>query len=148
MKKLILTLALLTGVLLSAQEMRPRMHKQKHSDLTAEQMAVLKTKRMALALDLTDSQQRQVQKLNLEQQELRKSRRAEMKARREGNDEKPVSTEERYEHELDRLNSMIAFKAQMKSILNQSQYEKWERMQMHRKKNSRSKRHGHRRMGR
>ena len=147
MKKLILTLTLLTGVLLTAQERRPQMHHHKHNDLTAEQRATLQTKHLTLVLDLTDSQQKQVQKLKLEQEELRQSKRAEMKERREANDEKRISTEERYEHEVERLDQMIAFKAEMKSILNQSQYEKWERMQHHKKKQSRSRKH-HRRMGR
>lgn len=147
MKKLILTLTLLSGVLLTAQEMRPRMHHQKHGDLTVEQRATLQTKHLALALDLTDNQQKQVQKLKLEQEEHRQSKRAEMKAKRSADDEKGISVEERYEHELERLDQMIAFKAEMKSILNQSQYEKWERMQLHKRKHSRGKKH-HRRMGR
>ena len=71
-----------------------------------------------------------------------------MQKKREANEEKRISSEERYEHELARLEEMIAFKAEMRSILNPSQYEKWERMQIHKKKQSRSKRHGHRRMGR
>ncbi len=147
MKKLILTLTLLSGVLLTAQERRPRMHHQQHNDLTAEQRATLQTKHLTLALDLTDSQQKKVQKLKLEQEELRQSKRAVMKAKREANDEKRISAEERYEHEVERLDHMIAFKAEMKSILNQSQYEKWERIQLHKKKKSRSRKHN-RRMGR
>ena len=147
MKKLILTLTLLTGVLLTAQEMRPRKHHHKQDDLTVEQRATLQTKRLALALDLTENQQKQVQKLKLEQEELRQSKRAEMKAKREANDEKGISKEERYKHELERLDHMISFKAEMKSILNQSQYEKWERMQHHKRKQTRSRKH-HRRMGR
>ena len=147
MKKLILTLTLLTGVLLTAQEMRPRMHHQKHDDLTIEQRATLQTKHLALALDLTENQQKQVQKLKLEQEELRQSKRAEMKEKRAAKDEKKISTEERYQHELERLDHMIAFKAEMKSILNQSQYEKWERLQHHKRKQNRTRKH-HRRMGR
>ncbi|MBT8321787.1 MAG: hypothetical protein KJO90_09015, partial [Eudoraea sp.] len=62
MKKLILTLTLLTGMLLTAQEMRPRMHHQNRGDLTAEQLATLQTKKLTLALDLTNTQQQEVQK--------------------------------------------------------------------------------------
>ena len=148
MKKLILTLMLLVGVLVTAQEKRPRMQHHKHADLTAEQLATLQTKRLALALDLTEAQQKKVQKLKLEQEELRQNRRAEMKEKQEADAEKGLSKEERYQAELVRLDHMIDFKAEMKSILNPAQYEKWERMQLHKKKRSRSKKHGHRRMGR
>lgn len=148
MKKLILTLTLLSGVLLTAQEMRPRMHHQRHADLSAEQLATLHTKRLALALDLTKAQQQEVQKLKLEQEELRQAKRAEMKEKREAEEGKKPSPEERYQMELERLDKMIAYKAKMKSVLNQTQYEKWERLQLHKKKRARSKKQGHRRMGR
>jgi len=148
MKKLILTLSLLSGVLLTAQEMRPRMHHQRHADLSAEQLATLHTKRLALALDLTKAQQQEVQKLKLEQEELRQAKRAEMKEKREAEEGKKPSPEERYQMELERLDKMIAYKAKMKSVLNQTQYEKWERLQLHKKKRARSKKQGHRRMGR
>ena len=102
---------------------------------------------MTLALDLTKAQQQVVQKLKLDQEELRQAKRAEMKKEREANEEKKHSSEGRYQMELERLDKMIAYKAKMKSVLNQSQYEKWERMQLHKKKHGRSKKQGHRRMG-
>jgi hypothetical protein len=144
MKKLILTLTLLAGMLLTAQERGPRMRHHKHADLTAEQLATLQTKRLTLALDLTAAQQKKVQKLKLEQEEVRQSRRAEMKEKREADTEKGISAEERYQLELARLDNRIAFKAEMKSILDPAQYEKWERMQHHQKMRSRSKKHAHR----
>ena len=148
MKKLILILTMFSGIWVSAQERRPHRQHMHRGELTTEQVATLQTKKLALALDLTESQQKTIQKIKFEQAELRESKRKEMKEKRESGSEKQFSSEERYERELERLEAQIAFKAKMKEVLNPAQYEKWERMQMHKKKQGHAKRHRHHRMGR
>ncbi len=97
-------------------------------DMTPEEMATLQTKKMTLALDLTDAQQKQMQALNLENAKKRKAAMEERKARKEKGDAKKPSSQERYAMKTERLDNMIAHKAEMKEILSQEQYEKWEKM--------------------
>ena len=99
-------------------------------DLTLEQMATLQTKRMTLALDLTDSQQKQIQSVNLENAAHRMEKMDEMKERRESGERKKLSTEERYSMQIAMLDRQIAQKAKMKQILNKDQYAKWEKLKL------------------
>lgn len=148
MKRLILAVVMLTGFLLTAQEGDRFRHKMGAKDLTPEQLATLKTKKLTLALDLTEAQQQAIQKLTLEQVQLHRSKRTEMQERRKDDPEARPSKEERYKHQLDRLDEMIAHKANMKEVLTETQFEKWERLSMHQKKQRSSKRRGHQHRGR
>lgn len=147
MKKLIFAVMMLTGVLVTAQHEGHRKHRGQMKDMTPEQIATLKTKQLTLALDLNESQQKEIQKLNLEQAELRKSQRSGREEKKAGETGSQPSKEERYEQHLARLDQMIAHKAKMKSVLSAEQYDKWEKMNVHRKKQHRSKRSGHHRRG-
>ncbi|OIQ28724.1 MAG: hypothetical protein BM564_08100 [Bacteroidetes bacterium MedPE-SWsnd-G2] len=94
-------------------------------DLTPQEMAELKTKKMTLHLDLTDSQQKEMMALNLE---LAKTQKAKMQAR-EKQDKKPeLSKEERLAKMNEKLDHQIATKKRVKNILDEEQFEKWERM--------------------
>ncbi len=108
--------------------------KNEQQNLTSEQRAELVSKKMALALDLTDGQQREVQKLALEQSKDRKDLQEKRKAKKE------LSETERFETKVARLDRKIAYKKKMKSILNEDQYKKWEREKDSKK---RGKRKGH-----
>lgn len=69
----------------------PKMRKGHKMDMTAEQMATLQTKHMTLALDLTEDQQNQIYKINLEKAQFGKEKWAEAKAARESGEwEKPL----------------------------------------------------------
>lgn len=103
-------------------------------DLSPEQVATLQTKRMTLALDLTQDQQTKIQAINLEQAKERKARMEERKAAREKGEAKKPTAEERYAMENERLDKMIALKTEMKEILSEEQYQKWQKMAHHRKK--------------
>ena len=131
MKKAILALCLMGVTSLMAQERGERNHRQALRDLSPEQVATLKTKKMTLALDLTEAQQEQVRSLHLENAKLRKSKMEEHKQRKENNNDKPT-IDERYAMQIERLDNQIAHKAEMKTILSAEQYEKWEKMQFHR----------------
>lgn len=132
MKKVLLIAIALIAIQVSAQERneRPKMERgprmDKFQDFSPEEMATLQTKKMTLQLDLNESQQKAVQKLNLENAKERKARMEAHKAKMQnGTMEKP-SKEERYKMMNDMLDHKIAMKAKMKQILNTDQYAKWE----------------------
>ena len=128
MKKLaILALALITFQA-NAQDKKEvkKERKEKMMQLEPQEMAELQTKKMTLHLDLTEAQQKKVMALNLEQA---KQRKAAMEKRKEAKEkgEKPTK-EERLAFENKKLDAQIENKKQMKSILNDEQYKKWETM--------------------
>lgn len=140
MKNLVIALILVCGVTAFAQENRrdrkergeaSKEMRAKMSDLTAEQQAELASKRMTLHLDLTEKQQVAVEKLELEKATQRK---AQFKNKK---DRKELSDTERFELKTKMLDEKIAYKKEMKSILTDDQYEKWEKG--HKGKNRRGK---------
>lgn len=100
------------------------------NEMTPEQTATLKTKKMTLALDLNDVQQKQIQTLNLENAETRKAAMEKRKAQKENGESTKPTSDERYAIENGRLDRMIDHKAEMKDILSPEQYAKWEKMAM------------------
>ncbi len=142
--KILVTIALLTGVMAFAQNGAHRGEKGKyHQDLTIEQLATLKTKKMTLALDLTTKQQKQIFEFNLANAEFRKEKMAERKSKKASGEHTRPSSEERYELENARLDRMIAQQQELKEILTEGQYDQWKKMQMHKyahvKKNRQSR---------
>lgn len=119
-------------------------HNQKElmKDLTAEEIAQLKTKRMTLQLDLTETQQSKMLALNLDLAKVHKARMAEREKNKDDKKSKP-SKEERLEKMNEKLDQQIATKKRIKSILNEQQFEKWERM-MAQKKQGRKQHQGKR----
>lgn len=98
--------------------------------MTPEQTATLKTKKMTLALDLNDAQQKQIQTLNLEKAKTRKAAMEKRKAQKENGESNSPTSDERYAIKNGRLDRMIDHKAKMKDILSPEQYGKWEKMAM------------------
>ncbi|SDF13945.1 hypothetical protein SAMN05421636_11314 [Pricia antarctica] len=96
--------------------------------MTPDQTATLRTKKMTLALDLTEVQQKQIQTLNLENAKTRESSMEKRKSIKENGESKKPTPEERYAMKNERLDRMIAQKAEMKDILSTEQYGKWEKM--------------------
>lgn len=125
MKKFIgfLVLALGISTLTVAQEHRKGHQGEK---MTAEQQTELAVKKMTLKLDLTPAQQQKIKPLLAKQIEEKRAMHAKRKAMKEAN-EKP-SSDERYKMTNSRLDKQIAFKAEMKQILNKEQYERFEKM--------------------
>lgn len=112
----------------------PRKEKQERTkqfqNLSAEDMATLKTNKMTLHLDLNEKQQKDIQKLNLENAIAMKTKMDVRKASKaNGNAQKP-SQKDRVKIMNERLDQKVAMKAKMKDILNPEQYEKWESAQM------------------
>lgn len=135
MRKIVATVALALAVVFTTQA-----QKEKRGDfekLSVIQKANLKVKKMALKLDLTTKQQNQIKPLLVEQIEKRKTKHEEFKKMKES--KKKLSADERYKMQSERLDDMIAFKANMKSILTPKQFEKFEKMSKHKAKKMKRK---------
>lgn len=120
---MLIAIAFLT---LNATAQDKKNKKGQFNDLTAEEVATLKTKKLTLELDLTESQQAAVKALTLEEATYRESQKTARAEKKQDEDAKKPTKEERYVMANERLDRQIAMKKQMKSILNAEQYEKWE----------------------
>jgi len=121
----------MVGLTAMAQRSENR-HRGEMKNLTPEQTATLQTKKMTLALDLSQEQQTKIQALNLEKAKDRKAKWEARKAAKESDDATKPTADERYAMQNARLDQMIAQKAEMKNILSADQYDKWQKM-AHRK---------------
>lgn len=142
MKAVFLALALMTGSLAFAQpgprgDRASKQESELLKDLSAEQIADLKTKQLTLALDLSAKQQQEVRALHLE---MAQEKKANPPKRRET---KPTP-EQAYEFMMARLDKQIEVKNSFKSILNKDQFEKWERVAMRKHANKRKQRNSRR----
>ncbi|NAY92233.1 hypothetical protein GTQ34_09905 [Muricauda sp. JGD-17] len=140
MKQLVVVLVVLTTIGAMGQRHEGRgMDKGFHHDLTPEQLATLKTKKLTLALDLTQAQQDEVMKLSLVEAENRKARREEIKGKKESGDWEEPTPEQRFEMENARLDRQIAQQQKMKQVLTEEQYEVWKKMRLHKSMHSKKK---------
>lgn len=133
MKKVLLVALAFIGLQVAAQEHKGenrRHHNKMMTNLSAEEIATLKTKKMTLLLDLNEAQQNKILEINLEKATKRKAMVANRKAQKENGSAQKPTEKERYAREIAKLDRMIAEKAQMKTILNKTQYEKWEQAKM------------------
>lgn len=133
MKKIVIILLALVTLQVTAQEkkkelqtegQRERMEAMK--DLTPEETATLRTKKMTLHLDLTEAQQQKIQAIHLEEAKIRKAKMEERKTMKESGEKRAFTKEDKVKMMNDRLDHQIAMKQKMKSILNAEQYAKWE----------------------
>ncbi|PNW29835.1 hypothetical protein [Formosa algae] len=97
--------------------------RMQRADFTPEQQATLQTKKMTLDLDLSESQQKEVYTLNLNQAKERLANREAFKEAKDAG-QKPTE-QERYDNMIARLDSQIFMKNKMKSILKSEQYAMW-----------------------
>ena len=131
MKKLILIAVALITVSATAQEdkrernERPRGDRMERTDflkdLSPDEIATLQTKRMALQLDLTEAQQKEIHAIHLEQAKVRKT---DMETRKKLNEK---DKDIRFKRANDQLDTKLSAKSKFKKVLNKEQYEKWER---------------------
>ncbi|SED06990.1 hypothetical protein SAMN04489761_4173 [Tenacibaculum sp. MAR_2009_124] len=94
--------------------------------LTVDQQTELAVKKMTLKLDLTASQQEKIKPLLAEQITERKAAKAKRKEMRKKK-QKP-SSDEHYKMMTAKLDKQIAFKSEMKHILDTQQYDRFEKM--------------------
>ncbi|WP_040281310.1 hypothetical protein [Psychroserpens damuponensis] len=135
-KKIILIAIAFVSLQAVAQEKRKggeRGDRDMMKNLSAEEIATLGTKKMTLALDLSSTQQTQVETVLLEQAKERKAKMAEREKAKNDDDAKKPTKEDRLKMRNAQLDSQIAMKQKMKSILTAEQYEKWTETQGKRK---------------
>lgn len=137
MKKIILTLALVMAVSVNAQEKNP----ERKNQMSMEQRNELHLKKMTLDLDLSPAQQKEIAQLMKEESSKRASKKAEMKANSEN--KKELTADEKFKIQNERLDNQIAHKAKMRKILNDQQFEKWEKNQKRRQHAMTKKRMNH-----
>ena len=97
------------------------------NDFSPEEIATLQTKKMALRLDLTEAQQKEIKGIHFDQAKARKTGMEARNKMREENKEAKLSKEDRFNRANSQLDKKLAEKAKMKSILSKEQFEKWER---------------------
>lgn len=127
---IVITLALFTlnGV---AQEKRKRGSQDDYKmelrkEMTPEDIADLKAKKLTLRLDLTDAQQNEAHKIILKQSKSNQDLRKEHKTNGEKREKPSKDTFVKMQnHKLDQL---IAMKREMKTILSPEQYAQFEKM--------------------
>ncbi|AZQ43824.1 hypothetical protein [Nonlabens ponticola] len=135
MKNFLLPLVMIFAMIGANAQRNPRMLAK---NANPEQTATIQAQKMTLALDLSDKQQNQVKQLILEKQMDRQ----ENKMTRE--ERQKLTAEQKLELQEERLAKQIEMKRAMKDILNEEQYEKFEK-QMARKKMQARKRMSDRR---
>jgi predicted lipase len=128
MKKILIFILAISAMQVSAQEKLNEVKRdrvQKIEDFTPEEAATIKTKKMTLALDLTETQQKEIYKLNLEEAKERKEMVDARRKMREEGKGKEIADEKHFERMNNQLDKQIELKQKMKNILNEEQYKKW-----------------------
>lgn len=127
MKKLFIVGLLMIGTSLFAQEKMTKEPQVKMERLTPEQRDALHLKKLTLDLNLTPSQQKEMEKLIAERSAKKQTVSYEKRNLKES--KVKLSPEERYAKRNEMLDEQIAFKAKVKAILNAEQFAKWEKRQ-------------------
>lgn len=150
MKKLVLIAIALMTVQAFAQQKKEgtKERAQMMRNLSPEDAATMQTKRLTLHLDLNEKQQAEVKEMLLANAKARKAKMEEMKAKKEKGELQKPTKEERIKMANARLDQQIAMKTKMKEILNDEQYDKWEKAQarMANRGNEKKREHAKKRM--
>ena len=107
----------------SAYAQKERNYRGMNQDFSPEQQAILKTKKMALELDLSQAQQTQMVELNKKWATEREKNRAAFKAQ----SSEALSTTDKFNKMNAMLDMQLAHQKEVKKILNADQYEIWQR---------------------
>ena len=124
MKQFASILVLVFAFTLSAQAQKKR--NEKRPELSIEQQTNLAIKQMTLTLDLSEKQQNQITPIMTAQAASKKTAKEKRREMRK-NKTKPTA-DEIYEMKSKFLDNQIAFKNSMKEILNEEQFEKFQKM--------------------
>lgn len=98
----------------------------KKSNLTPEQRAELKVKKLVLELDLNEKQAKEISTFLVSEEKKNEEWREKMKASKDDNQK--MTDQERFELRNKMLDSKIAEKREFKRILNEEQFAKWEKI--------------------
>ena len=134
MKNLIALFLLTTSVVVFGQNDKRKM--KVGEDFTVEQQAILKTKKMTLALDLNDNQQSQMLALNKKWIQEKVS----MKAAHQSNSMEELSADQKFDLMNKKLDSKIGQQQEIKKVLDKDQYAIWKESSMKRLYKSKAKR--------
>ena len=121
----ILVVVLLASTAINAQGQKN--NSKKRANFNTEQKATLQTKRMTLHFDLDKNQQKAIYNLNKKQAEKRLANAERFKQNKEKGVQ--LTTEQCFENQNNRLENQIATKAEIKEILTEEQFKKWENHQ-------------------
>lgn len=132
-RTLAIAAALLIGTAALAQNQDGPQRPQR-KQLSAEEVATMRTDRMAKSLELTDKQKAEIYKLNLESAAEQQKEREEMMKQMQERREKQKAREE-------------AVDGQMQKILDASQYKKWLKQKQNEQNRSRTGQNGEGRFG-
>ena len=134
MKRIIAVILLMTVFHIQAQEGQQDRRDERKSprgqmmqDMSAEELATLKTKRMTLDLNLSESQKKDIYDINLKAAQEKKAKFAEREARKNDENREKPSKDEIYQNMNDRLDQQIAHKQSMRQILDDDQFKRWEK---------------------
>lgn len=130
MNKLIMAFLVLATISMSAQRGPRGGEDRKGKDLTVEQMATLKTKKMTLALALDNNQSKKVYNVLLAQA---KDRKQAMEARKTQTEKPELTKEQKFAKTNERLDKQIAMQQEMQSILSEDQFKQFKKMSAKRK---------------
>lgn len=139
MKKLMLIAIAFITLSATAQDQKNR--RGEFKDLSAEEIATLRTKQMTLHLDLTEAQQAEVKPLLLEEAKHMETLRATRDLKKQDQTAQKPTKEERYAMANERLDRQIEMKKKMKTILTEDQYVKWETRLAEQNKMKQKRRH-------
>jgi len=149
MKNAIIVFAMLIGLTALAQkEGQQKNAGETRQEMTPEQIASLRTKKMTLALDLSQAQEKQLMTLNLKAAKERNKKMQERMASKAKGEEARLSAEQRYALRAEMLDRKIAHQRNLKTILSPEQFSKWQKMahkshSERRKKRGDHHKHGH-----
>ena len=133
MKKAMIIFMALTTFAITAQNTtsdKKQARKEIKENYTPEQRAELHTKKMTLALDLNESQQKRVKQVFLENAKSKQAR---------AENAKEMTDQQKFDAKNAMLDRRIAMKKQMKEILTEEQLVKWEKSHHNKRGHSRKK---------
>lgn len=140
MKQFVVLLLAMTTVTCFAQRPNGSKHrKDLKADMSVEQLATLHTKKLTLALDLTEAQQQQVMEISMEEVGIRRAKKEELKAKKESGEFKRPTAEERFEMENAFLDHQIAHHQKMKEVLSEEQYQTWKKLRLRKAMNGKKR---------
>jgi hypothetical protein len=127
-KTVVVLMALFMGLTVMAQKKEGQMRKKPDTfkDMSPTQIATLKSKKMALHLDLSESQTQQVKTLEIERITQMRTQHEARKAQKKKGEAMDADT--RFTMMEARLDQQLAHQKQMKQILNAEQYGQWKKM--------------------
>lgn len=137
MKK-IFSLILVIFTVFAYSQQRNQAHKMV-KDLNPEQKAILKTKKMAIALDLSDSQLSQMMDLN---KTWVQNHHDEIKTFK-NTDKESLSTDQKFDAMNSMLDQKLTYQRKVAQILNDEQYQSWKKMEQRRMRSRHAKGDGH-----